>query len=641
MNIIIPLGGLGERFKKEGYIEPKPMIKILGKEMILYVVENLKLDKDDIIHIIYNPELDKYGFGDLLDKTGININCIKLNKQTEGASETILIGLNTFNNTTLSKKCILLDCDTFYTVDILSMYRRQKNNMVFSFVDKQDKPIFSYVKLGDNNIITKIKEKKKISNYANTGCYCFESGHILKQYCENVILSNIRQNGEYYMSCVIDEMLKNEHKFYSTIIDENDFHCVGTPLQLKLYCINNVSKSSKLRLCFDLDGTLVTHPYIEKDYASVRPITKNIEYLRYMKSLGHYIIIHTARRMKTHCSNVGKLIKDIGKVTLDTLEEFNIPYDEIYFGKPWADFYIDDKAVNVYQDLEKEIGIYNGKIDERSFNQIIMTNMEIVIKKGNMDKLSGEIYWYKNIPNGIIDLFPSFIKEGPDHYIIEKLNGIALSYVYIKESMTGEILLNYLHCIDRIHNSLKFCDGNNNKNKINDKDNEIIDIYSNYSQKIKERYESYNYSKFSGSDEIYTKLINYFDDYKKGNNGIISVIHGDPVFSNVIMTKDMKFKFIDMRGKLGDKCTLFGDVLYDYAKIYQSLIGYDEILLDKVINMEYKSKLISVFDNYIKEKYNVSVLNHIKMITNSLLFTLIPLHDNSRCVKYYNLIKYI
>ena len=74
---------------------------------------------------------------------------------------------------------------------------------------------------------------------------------------------------------------------------------------------------------------------------------------------------------------------------------------------------------------------------------------------------------------------------------------------------------------------------------------------------------------------------------------------------------------------------------------YQSLIGYDEILLDKVINMEYKSKLISVFDNYIKEKYNVSVLNHIKMITNSLLFTLIPLHDNSRCVKYYNLIKYI
>ena len=35
MNIIIPLGGKGERFKNE-YRLPKPLIKIFDKEMIFY-----------------------------------------------------------------------------------------------------------------------------------------------------------------------------------------------------------------------------------------------------------------------------------------------------------------------------------------------------------------------------------------------------------------------------------------------------------------------------------------------------------------------------------------------------------------------------------------------------------------------------
>lgn len=632
MNIIIPLGGLGERFKKEGYTQPKPLIKIFGKEMILYVINNLVLEKDDILHIIYNPELDKFGFSDLLNKTKLNINYIKLNKQTEGASETILIGLNAFNQAALNKKCVLIDCDTFYTTDILSMYRKQLDNAVFSFIDKQEKPMFSYIKFDSNNIITEIKEKQKISNFANTGCYCFANGSILREYCQKVINNNVRQNGEYYTSCVIDLMMRDGHKFNANVIDESNFHCVGTPLQLKLYCINNINKINKMRVCFDLDGTLVSDPIKEKDYASVLPISKNIEYLRYLKGLGHEIIIHTARRMKTHNGNVGKLVKDIGKITLDTLEKFNIPYDEIYFGKPWADYYIDDKAINVYNDLEKELGFYNGKIDERSFNQITMSNMEIVIKKGNLDKLLGEIHWYRNIPQSINDLFPAFIKEDKENssYIIEKINGIALSYIYLKESLTNEILLNYLNCVDRIHNS-----------RVYNSNDGSIDIYSNYVKKLEERYNSFDYSKFDKSSVVYEKLINYFRQYENNKDGMIGVVHGDPVFSNVIVTKEMKFKFIDMRGKQGPICTIFGDILYDYGKIYQSLIGYDEILLDKTVNVDYKTRMIGIFEKYIIEKFNSNVLEKIKIITDSLLFTLIPLHNNDKCVKYYSLIKNI
>ena len=41
MNIIIPVGGKGERFKNAGYIKSKPLIEIFEKPMIFYILDNL------------------------------------------------------------------------------------------------------------------------------------------------------------------------------------------------------------------------------------------------------------------------------------------------------------------------------------------------------------------------------------------------------------------------------------------------------------------------------------------------------------------------------------------------------------------------------------------------------------------------
>lgn len=49
--------------------------------------------------------------------------------------------------------------------------------------------------------------------------------------------------------------------------------------------------------------------------------------------------------MATCNSNVGKVMKNVGKVTLDWLARHEIEYDEIYFGKPNAEVYIDDRAL--------------------------------------------------------------------------------------------------------------------------------------------------------------------------------------------------------------------------------------------------------------------------------------------------------
>ncbi len=80
-------------------------------------------------------------------------------------------------------------------------------------------------------------------------------------------------------------------------------------------------------------------------YADVAPIPGAAEKVRGLKAAGHKIIIYTARHMKTCQGNAGLVIARIGPMTLDWLKRHDIPYDEIYFGKPWADVYIDDNAV--------------------------------------------------------------------------------------------------------------------------------------------------------------------------------------------------------------------------------------------------------------------------------------------------------
>ena len=55
MNIVVPLGGLGNRFQVEGYARPKPFVRVLGKEMILWVLDNLSLGPQDTLVIVFNP----------------------------------------------------------------------------------------------------------------------------------------------------------------------------------------------------------------------------------------------------------------------------------------------------------------------------------------------------------------------------------------------------------------------------------------------------------------------------------------------------------------------------------------------------------------------------------------------------------
>lgn len=612
MNVIIPIGGVGQRFKDEGYLYPKPLINVLGKSMIYRVIENLNLSQDDTLYITYNNQLKEYNFEDLINFwfPEKNIKFVSLNHLTRGASETILSCLNEIPNKKLDEEFLILDCDTFYEEDIISYYKTSPNkNLIFYFQDTSLKPLFSYIEL-ENDQVVSIKEKEKISNNANTGAYGFSSGHLLKKYITEIL----HLNQELYISYVYDKMLAQGEVIYG--FNVNKFSCVGTPLQLQVYCNQNKHNSNPLRICFDFDNTLVSYPTIKGDYSSVKPITKNIKFLKLLKSLGHTIIIYTARRMRTHGGNVGKVVADISEVTLDTLKRFNIPYDEIYFGKPYANFYIDDLAVNPYISLSQSLGIFEAHTTPRDFNKVEYKEDKVVKTTSNL----GEVFWYQNIPKSVTQYFPKVYDTKENIITMENVKGVSFSYSYINKTLKLSDLDNLMATLSQIHKSTPPSKKN---------------LYSNYIPKLSQRYTTYQsfYSNIPGSKLLYKTINKKLSSYK---NAIPGVIHGDPVFTNILQTKQ-GIKFIDMRGKLGDELSILGDIYYDYAKVYQSLIGYDFILNDLEIDNVYISDFVTHFESYFTPKE----VTHIKILTSSLLFTLLPLHNltNKDTVKYFNLIE--
>lgn len=97
-----------------------------------------------------------------------------------------------------------------------------------------------------------------------------------------------------------------------------------------------------MRIVIDIDGTICELKKENQSYSNLRVNYLAVEKIKELKSRGHYIILQTARHMKTCGGNLGRVNAKVGLETLKWLENAGIPYDEIFFGKPYGDIYIDD-----------------------------------------------------------------------------------------------------------------------------------------------------------------------------------------------------------------------------------------------------------------------------------------------------------
>jgi CMP-N,N'-diacetyllegionaminic acid synthase len=90
------------------------------------------------------------------------------------------------------------------------------------------------------------------------------------------------------------------------------------------------------RYCIDIDGTICRTQGLE--YGEATPIQVAVNKIRILKEEGHYVILFTARGSLSD--------KDWSGITTQQLADWGVPYDELHFGKPAADVYIDDKALS-------------------------------------------------------------------------------------------------------------------------------------------------------------------------------------------------------------------------------------------------------------------------------------------------------
>lgn len=110
------------------------------------------------------------------------------------------------------------------------------------------------------------------------------------------------------------------------------------------------------RIIMDLDDTICST--VSGDYANSVPKLDVIERMREFKALGFEIVISTSRNMRTYAGNVGKINANTLPVIIGWLTKHQVPYDEIYTGKPWCGtegFYVDDRAIRPQEFVDMSV----------------------------------------------------------------------------------------------------------------------------------------------------------------------------------------------------------------------------------------------------------------------------------------------
>ena len=112
-----------------------------------------------------------------------------------------------------------------------------------------------------------------------------------------------------------------------------------------------------MRIVLDLDGVICSLKKPNETYLEVQPNEDVISKMREWKKEGHYLIIHTGRHMRTCDGDIAEVIKKIGPVTSEWLKKWDVPFDEIHYGKPYGDVYIDDLGITFssVKQLEKKM----------------------------------------------------------------------------------------------------------------------------------------------------------------------------------------------------------------------------------------------------------------------------------------------
>tara|TARA_Y100001968_G_C19440190_1_gene762093 strand:+ start:1041 stop:2624 length:1584 start_codon:yes stop_codon:yes gene_type:complete len=241
MQIIIPMSGYGERFRKAGYKIPKPLIEVEGKSIIEHVVD-LFPGEGNFIFICNKLHLDSTPMESILKNCCPSGRIIKIEPHKLGPVYAVSKAYDQIDD----------DEDTIVNYCDFSCFWNFKDYKNWLTSGKYDGSIPSYKgfhphSLGktnyayikeENNSLTEIQEKKpytsnKMNEFASSGTYHFSKGAFIKKYFSLALEKGLSINNEYYCSLVYNLMVKDGLNI--GIYELEHFMQWGTPEDLKEY----------------------------------------------------------------------------------------------------------------------------------------------------------------------------------------------------------------------------------------------------------------------------------------------------------------------------------------------------------------------------------------------------------------------
>jgi NDP-sugar pyrophosphorylase family protein len=236
VTVVIPMAGMGSRFVKQGYKQPKPFIDVLGKTMIEQVMDNLYFPGARYVllahqeHMQQEPEV----VSRLQQRDEVKI--LPVEKLTEGTACTVLLARQEID---LEAPLLIANCDQlvdFHCPDFIQdCWRRGLDGSILVFRDTELNPKWSFARTDENGIVLEVKEKEAISDLATVGIYLFAKGKDFITSALDMIVLNERVNGEFYTCPVYNYAIRNGKKIGVFEIPPKAMHGLGTPEDLEAY----------------------------------------------------------------------------------------------------------------------------------------------------------------------------------------------------------------------------------------------------------------------------------------------------------------------------------------------------------------------------------------------------------------------
>lgn len=287
----------------------------------------------------------------------------------------------------------------------------------------------------------------------------------------------------------------------------------------------------------------------------------------------------------------------------------------------------------------------------RPFNKITVSDG--LLKKEGIDNQGKNLAireksWYKHVEMYDDISIPKIHSYDP--LIMNEIDGKNVFEYDFPEDEKKEVLNYIIESLKNLHNHEEFpSDKFSIMNAYYGKTMERLDRVRNLIPHSNEEYITVNGKKCRNVFFFRDKLR---DKIKSINCDRFKLIHGDCTFSNIVLDKNKQPYLIDPRGYFG-YTELHGDLMYDWAKLYYSLVGnYDQFNLgnfkleinDEIwLNIQSNGweSLEEYFFELISEETDVKTLKFIHAIIWLSLTTYAWNDYDSVCGAFYNGLYYL